>query len=441
MKRLLGTVCLFICVLALTATPLAALTPTYTVTGAYKSSHYHKNLTAITKTGDKALDTVAAALSQLGYNEGNSTAQFSGTNKTGSKNYTEYNRFIGTIGGSYSYAWCAAFVSWCLDVAEAGGAAGGRFTSCTLWVEKLQTLGLYSTRASGYVPKTGDLVFFRSAGTARASDHVGLVRFVQNGRVFTVEGNASNRVSLQDYALKDTYIVGYGKPQYQAPPLTATPNEWEDTASGLYVITYDFVNVRDKAAATGAKQGTLAHGTLVEVKKAKDGWGEITYKDKTAYISLDYADFVTPVFYRVSYVANGGENTPPVTSYLSVSTATVTDVVPTLTGHVFSHWQDETGTAFTAGDILPQRNLTLTAVFTPIVEAPLPEEGTPDTSLPEGEGTLPTIPDMAPPSSTPSPDTENTLSTTRAAAEAGTVSGVLAAIAGLWWTVRKFHLI
>jgi len=441
MKRLLGTVCLFACLLALTITPLAALTPTYTVTGAYRSSHYHKNLTAITKTGDKALDTVAAALSQLGYNEGNSTAQFNGTNKTGNKNYTEYNRFIGTIGGSYSYAWCAAFVSWCLDVAEAGEAAGGRFTSCTLWVEKLQALGVYRTGASGYVPKAGDLIFFRSAGTARASDHVGLVRFVQNGRVFTVEGNASNKVGLHDYALKDTYIVGYGRPQYQTASLSTSPAEWEDRASGLYIITYDFVNVRDKAAATGKKQGTLPHGTLVEVKSISDGWGEITYKDKTAYISLDYADFATPVFYRVNYVANGGENTPPVSSYLSVSTATVTAVVPTLAGHVFSHWQDEAGAAFTAGDVLPQGDLTLTAVFTPVKEEAVPEDGAPEGDLPEGEGIPPTAPDAPPPSNTPSPDTENTLSSTRAAAEAGTVSGVLAAVAGLWWAIRKFRLL
>ncbi|MBE6580397.1 MAG: CHAP domain-containing protein [Ruminococcaceae bacterium] len=440
MKRLLGTVGLFICVLALTATPLAALTPTYTVTGAYKSSQYHKNLTTVTKTGDKALDTVAAALSQLGYNEGNSTAQLGGTNKTGNKNFTEYNRFIGTIGGSYSYAWCAAFVSWCLDVAEAGSAAGGRFTSCTLWVEKLQKLGLYSTRASGYVPKTGDLVFFRSAGTARASDHVGLVRFVQDGRVFTVEGNASNKVGLHDYALKDTYIVGYGRPQYETLPLAGSPVAWEDTAGGLYVISYDFVNVREKAAATGTKLGTLAHGTLVEVKKAENGWGEITYKDKQAYISLDYADFITPVFYRVNYLANGGENTPPTTSYLSVTAATVTPLVPTLAGHVFSHWQDETGKAFLPGDTLPQKSLTLTAVFTPAPEPPQEDGGAADTPA-EDEGAPPPLPDTAPPDAAPLPDTEGTTDTARAAAEAGTISGVLAAAAGLWWAMRKFHLI
>ena len=92
MKRLFGTACLSLLLLTSAVTPLAALTPTYTVTGAYKSSQYHKNLTTVTKTGDKAHDTVAAALSQLGYNEGNSKSDFNGANKSGNKNYTDKAR-------------------------------------------------------------------------------------------------------------------------------------------------------------------------------------------------------------------------------------------------------------------------------------------------------------------------------------------------------------
>ena len=222
MRRILAIGCISLLLFSVTATPLAALTPTYTVSGTYKSSKYHKNLEAVTKTGDAAFDTVAAALSQLDYREGNSKADFNGENNSGSKNYTEYNRAMGTIGGSYSYAWCAAFVSWCLDVAGARDSAGGKFTSCTLWVDRLRELGLYSTRASGYTPKAGDLIFFRSAGVTRASDHVGLVRYVKNGRVYTVEGNSSNKVALHDYALTDTYIVGYGKPRYTGTPLSKT---------------------------------------------------------------------------------------------------------------------------------------------------------------------------------------------------------------------------
>ena len=442
MKRAFAAGCVSFLLLCSAATPIAALTPTYTITGAYKSSQYHQNITAITKTGDIAFDTVAAALSQLDYHEGNSKSDFNGKNSAGSKNYTEYNRAFGTIGGSYSYAWCAAFVSWCLDVAGAKDSAGGKFTSCTLWVEKLQQLGLYSTRASDYTPKAGDLIFFRSAGVSRASDHVGIVRYVKGGRVYTVEGNSSNKVSLHDYALTDTYIVGYGKPKYGGTPLKKTALALEDTATGLYTVTYDFVNLRASASASAAKLGSLSRGTLLEVTEIKNGWGKIKYNGKDAYISLDYADFTTPVFYTVSYTAENAKNCPPALSYFSFEAAKASDTVPVREGFLFSHWIDENGTAYRAGDALPQGNLKLSAVF----EAVPTEEHPP---------TAPSVPNEAPPPSPPNeeggigdtgalgdnipPDAPQNAA--KAAVEAGTVSGVLAAAAALWWYARKFLMI
>ena len=434
MKRAFAAGCVSFLLLC-SATPTVALTPTYTVTGTYKSSQYHKNITAITKTGDPAFDTVAAALSQLGYHEGNSKSDFDGKNSNGSKNYTEYNRAFGTIGGSYSYAWCAAFVSWCLDVAGARDSAGGRFTSCTLWVERLQELGLYSTRASGYVPRAGDLIFFRSAGVSRASDHVGIVRFVKGGRVYTVEGNSSNKVSLRDYALTDTYIVGYGKPKYGGTPLKKTALALEDTSTGLYTVTNDFVNVRTAPSASATKLGTLGQGTLIAVDEIQNGWGRISYNERTAYISLDYADFTTPVFYTVTYTAENAENCPPAASYFSFEAATASGTAPEREGYRFLHWQDQSGTAYRGGDVLPVGDLALTAVFEAI---PTVEDTPPESELPQPE-----MPDPTPPTEG-APDTEEVLpdglvqSTERAAAEAGTVSGVLAAALGLWWYVRKF---
>ncbi len=446
MRRIFAVGCISFLLLRSAAIPLAALTPTYTITGAYKSSQYHKNIETITKTGDAAFDAVAAALSQIDYHEGNSKADFDGENSAGSKNYTEYNRAMGTISGSYSYAWCAAFVSWCLDVAGAKESAGGKFTSCTLWVERLQELGLYSTRASGYTPKAGDLIFFRSAGVSRASDHVGIVRFVKGGRVYTVEGNSSNKVALRDYALTDTYIVGYGKPKYTGTPLSKTALQLEDSAAGLYIVTNDFVNVRAAPAATTTKRGTLYRGALVEVGEITSGWGKITYQGKDAYISLDYADFVTPVFYTVTYTAENAENCPPAASYFSFEQTAASATEPQREGYRFLHWESADGKTYMAGDALPQGNLALTAVFEllPVIEEPTPEEppitdegitNTPDDDTVEEPVTDTGTPDAPLPEEIPS-----TTSRAKAAAEAGTVSGVLAAAVGLWWYIKKYLL-
>ncbi len=447
MRRIFAVGCISFLLFSSAATPLAALTPTYTITGAYKSSQYHKNIETVTKTGDPAFDTVAAALSQVDYHEGNSKADFNGENSAGSKNYTEYNRAMGTIGGSYSYAWCAAFVSWCLDVAGAKDSAGGKFTSCTLWVDRLQELGLYSTRASGYTPKAGDLIFFRSAGVSRASDHVGIVRFVKGGRVYTVEGNSSNKVALRDYALTDTYIVGYGKPKYTGTPLSKTALQLEDSAAGLYIVTNDFVNVRAAAASTATKRGTLYRGALVEVSEIKSGWGKISYQGKDAYISLDYADFVTPVFYTVTYTAANAENCPPAAAYFSFESTVASATEPQREGYRFLHWKSADGKTYAAGDALPQGSLTLTAVFEllPVIEEPTPEEppitdegitNTPADGAVDETVTDTGMLDAPLPEALPS-----TATRAKTAAEAGTVSGVLAAAVGLWWYIKKYLLI
>lgn len=372
---------------SLAAVPAAALTPAYPISGSYLSSTYHDNLLKLPRTGDRAFDTVAVALSQLDYHEGNSTADFDGKNKSGTRNYTEYNYAFGQIGGTYGYAWCAAFVSWCLEQADTPDAAGGLFASCTLWVERLQALGQYSTRASGYKPRAGDLIFFRSAGVARASDHVGLVRYVKGGRVYTVEGNSSNRVSLRDYALTDTYIVGYGKPQYRSVnSLPKTALACEDKVEGFYTVTNDFVNVRAAASATAAKRGSLHKGEMVRIISIKNGWGAFYYNGKLSYISLEYADFTTPFSYRVTYDGAGGKNTPASVSYFSMESAFVSANEPSREGYRFLGWQDSAGKQYEAGDALPVADTVLGAVWEliPVVEEP----AAPEAPIPPAQGTL-----------------------------------------------------
>ena len=426
MKKTLlaGMVCLvLLCTFLL---PVGALTPTYTVTGAYSSSTYHQNIKTITKTGDQALDTVAAALSQLDYHEGNSTADFGGKNTKGSKNYTEFNRALGKIDSSYSYAWCAAFVSWCLDVAGAKESAGGSFASCTLWVERLQALGLYSTRASGYVPKQGDLIFFRSAGVGRASNHVGIVRYVKGNKVYTVEGNASNKVSIREYLLTDTYIVGYGKPKYTSASLGIDHTAHEDKSAGLYTVTNSFLNVREKPTAESKKLGTLDCGALLTVSDIQNGWGRITYGGKNAYISLDYADFTTPVFYSVSYDASGGQGSPNTHFYLSTQKANTSASIPEKEGFSFLYWESKTGERYLPTQELPQEDLLLTAVWEVVSSETIPplDAAPPAPDAPSEDLPLPTPP---------------ITKSTAPAREAGVIFATLLAAGVLWWYSKR-HL-
>lgn len=125
-----------------------------------------------------------------------------------------YTRWLGTIGGSYSYAWCHAFASWC--GAQAGGSKLVPITAgCWEGTQWFKARGLWKSRGSGYVPKAGDFIYF-DWGANGGWDHVGIVNYVADGRVYTIEGNTSDMVKAsKSYSLSDVQIIGYGTPQFE----------------------------------------------------------------------------------------------------------------------------------------------------------------------------------------------------------------------------------
>lgn len=47
-------------------------------------------------------------------------------------------------------------------------------------------------------------------GSTQCSDHVGIVRAVRDGKVYTTEGNSGNKVSNKEYPIDTEYITAYG---------------------------------------------------------------------------------------------------------------------------------------------------------------------------------------------------------------------------------------
>ena len=65
--------------------------------------------------------------------------------------------------------------------------------------------------------RPGDIIFFDwdSGGQDGRADHVGIVERVENGRVYTVEGNSDNDTCRQkSYPIGYYEIYGYGTPAY-----------------------------------------------------------------------------------------------------------------------------------------------------------------------------------------------------------------------------------
>lgn len=267
----------------LLAVPTAAVTPSYSrMTNAYANSRYRINLEYVNLTGDNRTDIVMVAMSQLGYHEGDCAAQTNGENRCGSGNYVEYNYFNGAVDQygngklTYGYPWCASFVTYCACMAGVSEAVVTPSVNCAYWVNWFRSQGEYQSRSSGYVPQKGDLIFFRDAGSPKISTHVGIVRYVCGNMVYTVEGNLNQQVSLAAYALNDTYIIGYGVPNYQENRETGFTFLLDAYTEGNYIIAARTLPVYSTPGGT-VQTATLHIGDLMHIYESCGMWGRTDY--------------------------------------------------------------------------------------------------------------------------------------------------------------------
>ena len=135
---------------------------------------------------------------------------------------------IGNVGGEpywswYGFGsrveWCACFVSWCAN--ECGYIDTGvipKFAGCVNGVQWFKDRGQWMDGSAE--PVAGMIIFFdwdnkgSSGPQDGLSDHVGIVQKVENGIVYTVEGNSGDSVRVNQYSVGHYEILGYGIPQY-----------------------------------------------------------------------------------------------------------------------------------------------------------------------------------------------------------------------------------
>ena len=134
---------------------------------------------------------------------------------------------IGNVGGDpywswYGFGsrveWCACFVSWCAN--ECGYIDTGvipKYAGCVNGVQWFKDRGQWVDGSAEPAPG----IFFdwdspdgSSGPQDGLSDHTGIVQKVENGIVYTVEGNSGDSVRQKQYSVGYYEILGYGVPQY-----------------------------------------------------------------------------------------------------------------------------------------------------------------------------------------------------------------------------------
>lgn len=130
---------------------------------------------------------------------------------------------LGNVGGEPYWSWygfeervdwCAIFVSWCAN--ECGYLENGvlpSFAVCYVGEDWFKDRNQWQDNT--YTPNPGDIIFFdwdypEEGGQDGIPNHVGIVEKVENGIVYTIEGNSGDACRQKSYPVGYYEIYGYG---------------------------------------------------------------------------------------------------------------------------------------------------------------------------------------------------------------------------------------
>lgn len=287
--------------------------PNYSFSEAYMTSVWYENFDALELTANTRNNILRIALSQLGYHEGDSAADFDGKNTSGSSNYIEYARLLIPTYNDNAYEWCACFVNWCLNQARVDYAYGE--IGCWKWVEWLKANDMFQDSfayAGTYLPQPADMIFFNWKNTNTTSGHIGYVLYVTDTTIYTIEGNSNNEVGIRSYDLYDPCVIGFGTPAY--------PDGGEETIDfscangmpyGQYILNTSQVKLTS-AAGGGKRLAVLPVGTTVTyLGKEKEGeYARVAVDGKVGYVRASTLQLLTPV-QSAEFIADGKTTTIP----------------------------------------------------------------------------------------------------------------------------------
>lgn len=247
------------------------------------------------------------ARAELGYKEKETNSQLDDkTANAGDGNWTKYARDLHSAGyyqaAKNGYAWCDMFVDWCFW--KLGGSKEkGEWLEC-------QT-GLYGAgcewssdcyRRAGRFDKNpcpGDQIFF---GKTDAEEHTGIVEKIEDGKVHTIEGNASNMCKRCTYSLTSSRIVGYGHPRFDAEPeveeedepITGTPSTGS-AADEKTIWNFLMVHIDNEYGVAGLMGNLYAESALRSNNLQQSYETKLGYNDATYTAAVDngsYDNFV-----------------------------------------------------------------------------------------------------------------------------------------------------
>lgn len=220
------------------------------------------------------------ANAEIGYLEKATREQLGDkTANAGDNNYTKYAEEMDALkvynGPKQGYAWCNVFIDWCfykaVGINRARELLIGYSAGCTQDYNYFKSKGQIVNE-----PQIGDLVFFGN------TSHIGVIENVDNERIYTIEGNTSDKAELiinggqvakKSYLKTSQYIHSYARPKYNEEEQNTEENNVEQQ------ITYSLIKNGDKGNLVAIMQEKLINKGYVLPKFGPDGYfGDETEK-------------------------------------------------------------------------------------------------------------------------------------------------------------------
>lgn len=236
-------------------------------------------------------------------------------------NGSKYQSWAGIGSGD----WCAAFVSWCADQAGYNLVDWTDTTSDpndfpfyvtvgrgARWFNRNNRLQYSRAHGGNYTPRPGDIIFFAWDSNPDLVElwHTGIVKSVEGGRIYTVEGNNRGGVGISlvredDYPENDPDVICFGMMNGTALTVsdyviaaicgnfwresTVNPGIWES----LVPSTWDHVYNYDGIGGYGFGGFTNIAGATVQRLLAYHDWCVANgYSEDDGNAQLYYIIFV-----------------------------------------------------------------------------------------------------------------------------------------------------
>lgn len=219
---------------------------------------------------------IKTATNEVGYLEKATNANLdSKTTNAGYANYTKYARDLDNIDGFYNgkkqgYAWCDMFVDWCF-VKTFGIQTAIRMLYQGIYGAGTQESANYYKKVNRFYtsPHIGDQIFFGYNGSI---EHTGLVVWINNGYVYTIEGNTSSEAGVvanggavrkKQYSLGYSGIIGYGRPNYDLVSDDFMTQDEFNNMANKWLSSLNTIGTSDYARGASAKgiaSGLFADG-------------------------------------------------------------------------------------------------------------------------------------------------------------------------------------